>query len=222
MLWRQVCGSALVFCRSTVQVEKSGAALQQHIVCGLLCAVISWWKWRVVLVALELLWGLKATGCQGVWLVFSSSVHFFWWAACVHRLLLTSAPLKLSVCRRLWRLTMDHIIKKKKRKKQKKIKKEVFPCTEVSFLYSSEPLLHCGYYIVYTFKPWWITRSLISFIYERMHFLWIQGCHLASLSFMGARSSGKSPGGEFGPNNTLNVSTVDLFSTALFSTLFWC
>lgn len=181
MILRYVCRSAFVFCRFTVTMEKSRDELHQHVLCGLFNVAISWWKGRVVVVALELLWGLKIIGCWAIWLVFSSLAHFSLGCLCSQTVTqLCSFEIKF-LCRPLWRLTMDHIIKKKKKGKSKKKDKKVFPCTEVSFLYSSERLLRSGYYIVFTFKPWWITRSLISLIYEIVHFLWIPGCNLASL-----------------------------------------
>lgn len=87
-----------------------------------------------------------------------------------------------------------YILLKIKKEKAKKHKKQGFPCAEVSFLYSSERLLHSGYCMVFTVKPWWITWSLISLISEITHSLWIPGCHLASLTLQKGRTKPVSYG----------------------------
>lgn len=121
MIVRCVCGSAFVFCRFTVTMEKSRTELHQHIVCGSFNAVISWWKGRVLLVALELLWGLKITGCRAVWLVFSSLAHFSLMGCLCSQTVTHFCSFEIKfLCRPLWRLTMDHIIKKKKKEGKSK------------------------------------------------------------------------------------------------------
>lgn len=177
MILKYFCRSAFVFWRFTVTMEKSRTESHSH-VCGSFDTAISWWKGRVVLVALELLWGLKITSCQAAWLVFTLA-HF---SPCLHRLLLASVPLKLSLLVDLCGDLLWTVLLKIKKEKAKKDKKQGFPCAEVSFVYFSERLLHSRHYVFFPFKPWWITRSLIYLISEITHSLWIPGCHLATLT----------------------------------------
>lgn len=106
----------------------------------------------VVLVAVELLWGLLITGCQAVWLVLFLAGTFFSLVGCVCSQAVTqfcSFEMKL-FCRALWRPPMDRIIqtnKQKAKSEKNKGEKEVSPCPAVPLTFSSEPSCTVG--IVY-------------------------------------------------------------------------
>lgn len=163
---RHVCRSAFIFCIFSLTMEKSRAELHEHIVWSLFNTAMSWWKGRAALVALKLLWGLKITGCQAVWLFFFPLLWhiFLWWACCVLQTV-TFASLKLSFFAGLSGDLLQTILFKKK----KKLPKKEFHWTEVLFLYPSEPLRYRGCCIVFPFNPRWISWSLISLIYKITH-----------------------------------------------------
>lgn len=118
---RHVCRSAFIFCIFSLTMEKSRAELHEHIVWSLFNTAMSWWKGRAALVALKLLWGLKITGCQAVWLFFFPLLWhiFLWWACCVLQTV-TFASLKLSFFAGLSGDLLQTILFKKKKKITKK------------------------------------------------------------------------------------------------------
>lgn len=163
-------------------------------------------------------WGLKITAYWALCCVFNSLAHF----SLVCCLCLHSYSLLL-----LWNLSffadlsgdLLWTILLKTMKGKSRINK-----INVSLLWSfvSEPLLHSGCYIVFTVKPWWITRI---FAFGIKHFqagIW-RVWHWErdrTKSVLYASHILKSLGGELDHDNAGKVCVADLFSTAdLFSPL---